>query len=188
MSDAPSPEHPPTAGVPADQSVDDATDSAGSDNSEAAAAPEPGDGVADTVESLIADLERVTGERDQYQRVAAEYANFRKQSEKRQSDLASQAGAVVVSQMLAVLDACDAAILQGAEDVTPIHSSLLAALTKAGLEAVALTDVPFDPNEHEAVVREDGDGSDEQIVAEVLRTGYRFNGKLLRAAMVKVRG
>ncbi len=189
MSDAPSSDHPPAVGDRADRSVGDVTDPPPTDDAESASSPtEAEDSGPETVESLIADLERVTAEREQYQRVAAEYANFRKQSERRQSELASQAGAGVVSQILGVLDACDAAIQQGADSVVPIHSSLLDALTKAGLEVVATVDVPFDPNVHEAVVHEEGDGTDEQIVTEILRTGYRFNGKLLRAAMVKVRG
>ena len=49
---------------------------------------------------------------------------------------------------------------------------------------------PFDPHEHDAVAHEadeDSDG-DPPVVSEVLRTGYRWKGKVLRPAMVKVRG
>jgi molecular chaperone GrpE len=46
--------------------------------------------------------------------------------------------------------------------------------------------VAFDPNLHEAVLHEPGDGGEPQIV-EVLRTGYLWHGKVLRAAMVKVK-
>ena len=50
-------------------------------------------------------------------------------------------------------------------------------------------DEPFDPGFHEAVMSEESgeDGQDSPIVAEVLRTGYAWNGKVLRPAMVKVR-
>ena len=44
--------------------------------------------------------------------------------------------------------------------------------------------LPFDPNEHEAVMQEDGDG--EPIVATTMRAGYRLKGRVLRPAMVKV--
>jgi molecular chaperone GrpE len=44
---------------------------------------------------------------------------------------------------------------------------------------------PFDPNEHEAVMHEDGDG-DREVVSDVMRTGYRIRGRVLRPAMVKV--
>ncbi|MFM2046940.1 MAG: GrpE protein, partial [Actinomycetota bacterium] len=46
---------------------------------------------------------------------------------------------------------------------------------------------PFDPAVAEAVVHEPGEGG-EPVVAEVLRTGYAWKGRVLRAAMVKVRG
>ena len=60
-------------------------------------------------------------------------------------------------------------------------------LQKQGLEALDLVGQPFDPASAEAVIQEEGDGS-EPIVSEVLRTGYRWKGRVLRAAMVKVRG
>jgi molecular chaperone GrpE len=46
---------------------------------------------------------------------------------------------------------------------------------------------PFDPNQHDAVLHEAGDGG-ESVVVEVLRTGYAWKGRVLRPAMVKVRG
>ena len=49
-----------------------------------------------------------------------------------------------------------------------------------------LQDAAFDPSLADAVLHEAGDGS-EPVVSEVLRTGYTWKGKVLRAAMVKVR-
>ena len=60
-------------------------------------------------------------------------------------------------------------------------------MQKQGLEALDLADQPFDPGTAEAVLHEPGDGG-EPVVAEVLRTGYRWKGRVLRPAMVKVRG
>ena len=57
-------------------------------------------------------------------------------------------------------------------------------LEKAGVERIDAAGKPFDPNEHEAVMQEDGDG--EPVVADILRTGYRLKGRVLRPAMVKV--
>ena len=71
------------------------------------------------VEDLVAALEAVTAESDQHladlQRVSAEFQNFRKQTEKRNSDFAAQAGSRVAEALLPVLDACDAAARQGVE-------------------------------------------------------------------------
>ncbi len=142
-----------------------------------------------SVEDLIVNLEKVTEERDQYMRVAAEYSNFRKQSDKRQGDMARQAAASTVERLLPVLDACDGAMLQGAADVAPIHKLLLETLTALGLAPIGTAGEPFDPNRHEAVMTEPAaEGDEGQVVAEVLRAGYAFNERTLRAAMVKVRG
>lgn len=146
-----------------------------------------------TVEDLVAALEAVTAERDQHladlQRVSAEFQNFRKQTEKRNSDFAAQAGSRVAEALLPVLDACDAAAQQGVEVVEPIAGQLRGELERAGLQVIAEVDAPFDPNLHEAAMSEPGDdGQDGPIVAQVLRTGYAWNGRVLRAAMVKVKG
>ena len=77
-------------------------------------------------------------------------------------------------------------MIHGVEGVGPIHKTLLEALTKHGLEVVATEGSPFDPTVHEAVVHEPGGGG-EPTITEVLRTGYLWGGRTLRAAMVKVK-
>ena len=171
-----------------DASAADVEDGAAEALADAAAADAPV-----TVEDLVAALEAVTAERDQHladlQRVSAEFQNFRKQTEKRNSDFAAQAGSRVAEALLPVLDACDAAAQQGVEGVEPIAGQLRGELERAGLQVIAEVDAPFDPNLHEAAMSEPGDdGQDGPIVAQVLRTGYAWNGRVLRAAMVKVKG
>lgn len=146
-----------------------------------------------TVEGLVVALEAVTEERDQHldhlQRVSAEFANFRKQTGKRNAELAAQAGARLAEALLPVLDACDAAAQQGVEGVAQISGQLMGVLERQGLEVIAEEAEGFDPNRHEAAISEPGDDSQtEPIVAEILRTGYAWNGRVLRAAMVKVKG
>jgi molecular chaperone GrpE len=177
--------------------VSDETNDAAAADVEDGAAEAPTDTTAAdapvTVEDLVAALEAVTAERDQHladlQRVSAEFQNFRKQTEKRNSDFAAQAGSRVAEALLPVLDACDAAAQQGVEGVEPIAGQLRGELERAGLQVIAEVDAPFDPNLHEAAMSEPGDdGQDGPIVAQVLRTGYAWNGRVLRAAMVKVKG
>jgi molecular chaperone GrpE len=177
--------------------VSDETNDAAAADVEDGAAEAPADTTAAdapvTVEDLVAALEAVTAERDQHladlQRVSAEFQNFRKQTEKRNSDFAAQAGSRVAEALLPVLDACDAAAQQGVEGVEPIAGQLRGELERAGLQVIAEVDAPFDPNLHEAAMSEPGDdGQDGPIVAQVLRTGYAWNGRVLRAAMVKVKG
>jgi molecular chaperone GrpE len=137
-------------------------------------------------------LVQMAEERDAYlldlQRVSAEFANFRKQNERRNAEVAGRAQATLVNQLLPVLDAFDLAVGHAAQDVLPIQTALLSALEAAGLEVINPLDSLFDPNCHEAVLREEGTEGQEQQVIEVLRHGYAWAGQVIRPAMVKVRG
>ncbi len=134
--------------------------------------------------------EAAEAERDGYlgdlQRVTAEFANFRKQVDRRNAEVRANAAVALVEKLLPVLDACDAALTQGATDVEPIRAAFVDTLAKEGLEVHDPLGEPFDPEQHEAVMTEDGDG--DAVVTEVLRTGYAWNGRIVRPAMVKVRG
>jgi molecular chaperone GrpE len=151
--------------------------------------PDPGADAPEPDEGEV-DLPAVLAQRDEYlalaKRVQADFENFRKRTLKQQQEVAASGAARLVESLLPVLDACDNAIIHGASDVAPIYKSLFETLTKAGLEVVPTDGVPFDPNVHEAVLHEPGDGGEPHIV-DVLRTGYLWQGKVLRAAMVKVK-
>jgi len=130
-------------------------------------------------------------ERDEYrealQRVKAEFDNFRKRTAKEAVETRERAAESLVRQLLPVLDACDAALLHESVDVGPISKMLLESLQREGLEPMIPEGQPFDPERHEAVLHEPGDG-DESVVTESLRTGYLWKGRVLRPAMVKVQG
>jgi molecular chaperone GrpE len=133
----------------------------------------------------------VTAERDAYlddsRRIAADFTNFRRQVEKRNAEIVELANASLVEKLLPTLDAFDAAISHGATEVEPILATLLAMLEREGLERMRPEGAQFDPTQHEAVIHEEGD-VDAPEVAEVLRTGYAWKGRIIRPAMVKVRG
>ncbi len=143
---------------------------------------------ADPVEADIADL---LSERDQFKDIAlrlqADFENYRKRVAGQQADEVDRSTGRLVDSLLPVLDACEAAFSHGTVGVEPIWSALLGVLQKQGLEVMDLDGKPFDPTDADAVVHEEGDGG-EPVVAEVLRTGYRWKGRVLRAAMVKVKG
>lgn len=124
---------------------------------------------------------------DQLQRAKAEFANARRRSDERAEQQRAQAAASLVEKLLPVLDSCEIALGQGVEEIRPISTALIEVLTSQGLELVDAAGELFDPEVHEAVMYEEGEGG-EQIVLETLRTGYRWNGRVLRAAMVKVQG
>ena len=146
------------------------------------------EGAASNTEVTIDD---VLKERDEFKdialRVQADFENYRKRAASQMGDELDRALGKLVEQLLPVLDACEAAVAHGVEGVEQVWSSLIGALQKQGLEALDLAGQPFDPALADAVMHEEGDGS-EPVVLEVLRTGYRWKGRVLRAAMVKVKG
>jgi len=153
------------------------------------------DGVAGSVEA--GDADRPEDEAEQaadtfladLQRVSAEFANYRRQTEKRHSEFVKQAGSRLALQLLPVLDALDAAMAHQTEGVEPIRAQLLSVLEREGLELIGSESEQFDPSRHEAAMHEPADDNDDApIVSEVLRPGYAWNGRVLRAAMVKVKG
>ena len=146
------------------------------------------DELASEISSEIAEL---AAQRDQYrdiaQRVQADFENYRKRVQQQMRDEADRASARLAEALLPVLDATEAAYLRHPDEVGPLLNVMLSELRKQGLETLHLQDQPFDPNVAEAVAHEPGDGG-EVIVAEVLRSGYTWNGRTLRPAMVRTRG
>jgi molecular chaperone GrpE len=141
------------------------------------------------------DLIRLQGERDEMralaQQIQADFENYKKQMLRRQTEHLERATEALVEQLLPVLDSFELALgaLDDAEEkvrkgVELVYAELLGVLEKAGLERIDAAGKPFDPNEHEAVLHEDGDG--EPVVTDIMRTGYRLKGRVLRPAMVKV--
>ena len=149
--------------------------------------------LVENVQDVLAELniDEVVKERDEFKdialRVQADFENYRKRAAVQLTDEVDRSTGRIVEAMLPVLDACEAAVAHGVEGVENIWSSLLGTLQKSGLEALDLQGQPFDPALAEAVLHEEGDGC-EAVVVEVLRTGYRWKGRVLRAAMVKVKG
>ena len=158
--------------------------------------PAADDGVAaagqvDAEEIVEHDIAVLLAERDEFKDIAlrlqADFENYKKRISPEKTDEVNRATGRLAESLLPVLDACEAAFAHGAEGIEPVWKSLLGALSQQGLKAYDLVDKPFDPMTAEAVMHEPGDGG-EPVVIEVLRTGYEWKGRVLRAAMVKVRG
>lgn len=158
--------------------------------------PPPPEGYGDD-EALFVDgtvgRSDLAAERDEYRdallRVKADFENYKKRIAKDHAATVERAAEKLVAELLPVLDACDAAIAQGAADVEPIARSLADILVKEGLERLDPAGQPFDPNLHEAVLHEPADGDEtETIVTESMRVGYVWKGRVIRPAMVKVKG
>ena len=175
-------------GAEADRSVGDITQTG-----------EPGEVEAELV---IHDIDALQRERDDLlemsQRLQADFENYRKRVLREQTVLVERASEGLVEQLLPVLDSFELALanLDGGNSeaagdtervrkgIELVYAELMSVLERAGLEPIRALGAPFDPNEHEAVMQDDGDG--EPHVGQVLRTGWRLKGRVLRPAMVKV--
>ena len=125
---------------------------------------------------------------DALTRLKADFANFRRRASEQQEQAAERGAADLATRLLAVLDAAEAGAAHDEDLVGPLHGALVAALTEGGLEVISPAGEPFDPQFHEAVVHEAGETPGPQIVTDVLRTGYAWSGRVLRPAVVGVRG
>ena len=129
----------------------------------------------DQITELTADL----------QRTRADFENFRKQVEIQKENEKKSAKLATVYKMLPLIDDINRAISSYAE-LSPVAKTLEKTLKDLGLAKI-ITDegTEFNPDLHEAVMVE-GDG-EKEVIAETLRTGYLYDGEVLRAAMVKVK-
>jgi len=161
---------------------------------DAAPGEEPGAAEAD---QLISDIDSLQRERDDLldttRRLQADFENYRKRVLREQTALVERATENLLQQLLPVLDNFELAMTnleesdvdeQVRKGIELVYSEFVSVLERAGLQRIDALDAPFDPNEHEAVLQDDGEG--EPHVGAVLRTGWKLSGRVLRPAMVKV--
>jgi molecular chaperone GrpE len=121
------------------------------------------------------------------QRVSAEYANYRRRTDREKQTGAENAKASVVSQLLPVLDDLERARQHGDLETGPLKSvadKLAGVFSNIGLSTFGAEGDAFDPAIHEAVSHE-GDGSN-PVVGTLMRPGYKLGERVLRTAMVGV--
>ncbi len=132
----------------------------------------------------------------QYARLAADFENFRRRTVKEKENLEQQAKKNVITELLPVIDNFERARTQlkpDSEGEKAIHSSyqgvyktLVECLKKMGVSAMRPEGQEFDPNFHEAMLREPTNEFPEGTVIEQLMRGYVLGDTILRHAMVKV--
>jgi molecular chaperone GrpE len=181
--------------------------------SPSAAAPAPGDqdpgsasgtdpqaSGSSRIAELDAQLEALRSEneslRSQYMRIAADFDNFRKRQSRDHEELRLQITSTTLGEILPVVDNFDRARQQlnpQHEEAQTIHRSyqglyrqLVEVFKQLGVSPMRVEGEPFDPNLHEAVLREESEHHPEDVVIEELQRGYHINGKVLRHALVKV--
>ncbi|MEZ5401183.1 MAG: nucleotide exchange factor GrpE [Bryobacteraceae bacterium] len=164
---------------------------------ESAAEPNSAD---PTVDAVAAERDLLAAERAELQdlllRRQAEFDNFRRRVEREKSELRDYAAEEAVRALLPVLDDFERALKTVPDEEGPlrdyaqgmdlIRQRLDATLSKLGLERLESKGAAFDPNLHEAIQRQQTEDAADGTILEEYQTGYRFKGRLLRPAMVKV--
>lgn len=149
-----------------------------------------------------AEMERLQAEvaelKDRLLRRQADFDNLRRRAERERAELLEFGGMETVKQLLPALDDLDRALTMSAQlqpeiaqtdlykGMALVQQKLLDALAKAGMEPIAAAGLAFDPHLHEAVDRAETDEVEDQTVLAEYQRGFKFRGKLLRPAMVKV--
>ena len=125
--------------------------------------------------------------KDDYLRLAADFDNFKKRSEKEKENITKASVSYFINGLMPLLDNFEIAISQDEtpKEVETLNSLLEKVLNDMQIEHIGVDDEDFDPSLHEAV-EHSGEG-DKQVVESVLRKGYKFQDSLIRPAMVKVK-
>lgn len=190
----PAPESEPTVAPEAEASPEPPTANSEPGNHEAVAALMMAKEALEAErEATLAQLEDIKG---QYARLAADFDNFRKRTAKEKDDLETQAKANVLKELLTVVDNFERARSQvnpQGEEAKAIHKSyqsiykqMVDSFKRLGVAPMRPEGQPFDPNLHEAVMREASREHPEDTVIEELMRGYMLGDRVLRHSMVKV--
>lgn len=145
---------------------------------------------------LLEELEKLRKQMDekeeQYLRLAAEYDNFRKRSQKEKEGIYQGAKSDAVAAFLPVYDNLERALKQETADeaykkgVEMTMTGLKEILTKLGVEEIPALGETFDPALHNAVMHVEDENAGENTVVDVFQAGFKLGEKVIRFAMVKV--
>ena len=131
------------------------------------------------------------------QRMAADFANYRKRNEAERLEFAKYAKADLITKLLDVLDGYDRALASVPEDVTGqpgrpwvegmrlLERKLRSILDAEGLEPIDSLGTPFDPYLHEAIAHVESDQPEGTVIQEHQKA-YRLNDRVIRPALVSV--
>ena len=136
--------------------------------------------------------EQLAKEHDGYLRLAAEYDNFRKRSQKEKDDLYTVIKAETVGKFLPVYDNLERALAQETADeaykkgVEMTMNQLVKVMEGLGVTSFGEIGEAFDPARHNAVMHVEEEGLGDNVIAEVFQKGFLVGEKVIRFAMVKV--
>ena len=131
-------------------------------------------------------------EHDSYLRLAAEYDNYRKRSQKEKDNLYTEIRSETVEKFLPVYDNLERALAQETQDaafkkgVEMTMNQLVSVMEKLGVVSFGAAGEVFDPQLHNAVMHVEDEALGENVIAEVFQKGFKVGEKVVRFAMVKV--
>ena len=131
-------------------------------------------------------------EHDSYLRLAAEYDNYRKRSQKEKESLYTDIRSETVEKFLPVYDNLERALAQETQDaafkkgVEMTMNQLVSVMEKLGVVSFGAAGEAFDPQLHNAVMHVEDEALGENVIAEVFQKGFKVGEKVVRFAMVKV--
>ncbi|HEX9923265.1 MAG TPA: nucleotide exchange factor GrpE, partial [Anaerolineae bacterium] len=157
---------------------------------------EPAEEAPSLEEQLVLAREEAGRNLENWQRAAAEMANFKRRQEEQMRLQRDRIKGEVLAGLISALDDMDLAFQNVPEEISGqlvgwvegfrlVQRKLDKILDDQGV-ALIKTDGEFDPNLHEAVSHEDSDGHQEGQIIEELRKGYRIGQRVLRPALVRV--
>ena len=148
--------------------------------------------VDDEEDSKASETEEVNEYQERYQRLLADFENYKKREEASKADFKKFAQSSLIEKLLPVIDNLDRALAKADEDdafvegVIMTRKELMKILENEGLEEIESDGCEFDHNIHQAVLAEENDEVEENHIIETFQKGYKLNGRVLRPAMVKV--
>ena len=155
-------------------------------------AEETSDNCDDKVKKLEAELEEW---KNSYTRKLAEFQNFAKRKENEVAEMRKYASEGIIVKLLDNIDNLERAVDASKESqnfdsliegVNMILNNLKNLLTEEGVEEIEAAGKEYDPYEHKAMITENKEELDDNVVVQVFQKGYKMKGKVVRPAMVTV--
>lgn len=169
------------------------------------------DTARDNLEAILEEMEENSGEEQdlqnileekqkeyddvysQFQRLQADFTNYKRRVEKEKSDIYIYANEKIALDLLSIIDNLERALESQTtsenncllEGVELVFKQLLETLSKHGVKEIEALNKEFDMNLHHAIMQEETEGQ-ANCVIEVFQKGYTLNDRVLRPAMVKV--
>lgn len=144
------------------------------------------------LEAKLEELEKRLKEMEEYaKRLKAEYENFREEVAREKQEIIKNASEYIVSKLIPILDDFERALKHAKNDETfvkgveIIYKRLMNTLENEGLSRIEIGE-KFNPFEHEAVEKIETEDVEEYTILEKIENGYKFHGRVIKPAKVKV--